>query len=100
MRTSRDGFSTSSMTRPWTGPQSGTGRLRDLTSKEIDRLDAGAWFHPRFRASESRAWNRSSNGSGGRRKVFFDVKDADLSQLLTLVHTGRPGERLLLLVRQ
>ena len=64
----------------------GAGFFHDLTAAEIDRLDAGSWFDPIFagervpRLDEYLRWIR------GKARIFFDVKRADLPQLLALVH--------------
>lgn len=64
----------------------GRGLFHELTAAEIDRLDAGSWFDPSFagqrvpRLDEYLRWVR------GKTRIFFDVKRADLPQLLALVH--------------
>jgi glycerophosphoryl diester phosphodiesterase len=87
VRTSRDGVFYVLHDAAVDRTTNGTGRLRDLTSDEIDRLDAGAWFHPRFSGERIPRLEPFLERVRGKAKVFFDVKDADLSQLLTLVHT-------------
>ncbi|TMG86737.1 MAG: glycerophosphodiester phosphodiesterase family protein [Betaproteobacteria bacterium] len=87
VRTSRDGVFYVLHDAAVDRTTNGTGRLRDLTSDEIDRLDAGAWFHPRFSGERIPRLEPFLGRVRGKAKVFFDVKDADLSQLLTLVHT-------------
>src|SRR5450755_4239601 len=87
VRTSRDGVFYVLHDAAVDRMTNGTGRLRDLTSDEIDRLDAGAWFHPRFSGERIPRLEPFLERVRGKAKVFFDVKDADLSQLLTLVHT-------------
>lgn len=62
----------------------GTGRLRDLTSEEIDRLDAGSWFHTRFAGERIPRLEPFLRWIKGKAKVFFDVKDADLRELVAL----------------
>ena len=94
VRTSRDGVFYVLHDAAVDRTTNGTGRLRDLTSDEIDRLDAGAWFHPRFSGERIPRLEPFLERVRGKAKVFFDVKDADLSQLLTLVHTvGRNWKR-------
>ena len=86
VRTSRDGVFYVLHDAAVNRTTNGTGRLRDLTSDEIDRLDAGAWFHPRFSGERIPRLEPFLERVRGKAKVFFDVKDADLSQLLALVH--------------
>ena len=87
VRTSRDGVFYVLHDAAVDRTTNGTGRLSDLTSDEIDRLDAGAWFHPRFSGERIPRLEPFLERVRGKAKVFFDVKDADLSQLLALVHT-------------
>ena len=87
VRTSRDGVFYVLHDAAVDRTTNGTGRLRDLTSDEIDRIDAGAWFHPRFSGERIPRLEPFLERVRGKAKVFFDVKDADLSQLLALVHT-------------
>lgn len=72
------------------GPQmekttDGAGYIGALDSAEIDRLDAGAWFHPDFagervpRLADFLRWIK------GRSRLFLDVKHADARQLLDLL---------------
>ena len=63
----------------------GQGLLAELTASELDRLDAGSWFHPRFaeqrvpRLADFLRWIK------GKAKVYLDVKAADLQALLALL---------------
>ena len=80
------------------GPQlerttDGVGLFPEKTSAEIDRLDAGAWFHPQYmgervpRLDEFLRWIR------GKAKLFLDIKMADHEQLLALLReTGMEDE--------
>jgi glycerophosphoryl diester phosphodiesterase len=63
----------------------GKGLLRDLTSDEIDRLDAGSWYHTRFAGERIPRLEPYLRWIKGKAKIFFDVKDADLHELVTLV---------------
>lgn len=85
VRTSRDGILYNLHDSTVDRTTNGTGRLRDLTSAEIDVLDAGSWFDSRFadeRLPRLEPFLRWVQGKAG---VFFDVKDADLPQLIALV---------------
>lgn len=63
----------------------GQGLLADLPAAELDRLDAGSWFHPRFadqqvpRLADFLRWIK------GKAKVYLDVKAADPQALITLI---------------
>ena len=64
----------------------GKGPLRDLTSNQIDRLDAGSWFDPKFAGQRVPRLEPYLKWVKGKIKVYFDVKDADLAKLIKLVH--------------
>ena len=64
----------------------GTGLFRELTAAEIDRLDAGAWFDASHAGARVPRLDEYLRWIKGKAKVFLDVKRADLSQLLALVH--------------
>lgn len=64
----------------------GTGKLRDLTSEEIDELDAGSWFDPKFAGQKVPRLKPYLQWIKGQAKVYFDVKDADLEELIPLVY--------------
>ncbi|MDX1931900.1 MAG: glycerophosphodiester phosphodiesterase family protein [Capsulimonadales bacterium] len=63
----------------------GKGPLRELTSAEIDKLDAGSWFHSRFAGEPLPRLEPYLKWIKGKAKIFFDVKDADLPTLIALV---------------
>tara|TARA_Y100000588_G_scaffold97414_1_gene105693 strand:+ start:25348 stop:26175 length:828 start_codon:yes stop_codon:yes gene_type:complete len=69
----------------------GAGRLDELTSVEIDRLDAGSWFDPAFSGERVPRVETYLTHVKGRAKVFFDIKDADHDALLDLI--DRTGYR-------
>ncbi len=65
----------------------GHGCLCDLLSEEIDRLDAGSWFHPRFVGERVPHLESFLPWVKGKIKVFFDVKaGVDLQQVIDLVY--------------
>ena len=64
----------------------GKGRIRDLTSDDIDRLDAGSWFDPEFSDQRVPRLEPYLEWIRGKAKVYFDVKDADLEALIALVY--------------
>ena len=63
----------------------GTGLFRELTSQEIDRLDAGSWFGPEFAGERVPRIADMLDSLKGKASVYFDVKDANLRQLVDLV---------------
>lgn len=64
----------------------GKGFLRQLTGAEIDQLDAGSWFDPKFAGERVPKLRPYLEWIKGKAKVYFDVKDADLKQLISLVY--------------
>ncbi|MBI1924771.1 glycerophosphodiester phosphodiesterase family protein [Candidatus Poribacteria bacterium] len=64
----------------------GKGRITDLTSEEIDRLDAGSWFHPKFAGERVPRLEPFLRWLKGKAKVFLDVKTADPQQLIDLIY--------------
>lgn len=64
----------------------GSGKLRDLTSEEIDELDAGSWFDPKFAGEKVPRLEPYLKWIKGKSKVYFDVKDADLETLIAMVY--------------
>lgn len=85
VRTSKDGVLYNLHDPTVNRTTNGTGRLRDLTSDEIDRLDAGSWFHARFADERIPRMEPYLRWIKGKAKIFFDVKDAHLPELVTLV---------------
>ncbi|MFC1974965.1 glycerophosphodiester phosphodiesterase family protein [Chloroflexota bacterium] len=86
VNTSKDG-----LMHVFHGPQlkkttNGTGMIFDRTAAELDRLDAGSWFAPQFAGERIPRLEPFLRWLKGKIKVFFDVKLADLNQLVKLVH--------------
>lgn len=52
----------------------GQGLLRDATSAEVDKLDAGEWFSPAFKGTRIPRVSEMLDSLKGRASVFFDVK--------------------------
>lgn len=63
----------------------GTGLIRDRDSAYIDSLDAGSWFSAAFEGERVPRLKPFLEAFHGSIKVYFDVKDADLSELVSLV---------------
>jgi glycerophosphoryl diester phosphodiesterase len=64
----------------------GRGNLHELASVEIDALDAGSWFHPDFAGERVPRLEPFLRWIKGKAKLFFDVKRANLPQLIALVY--------------
>lgn len=64
----------------------GKGFLRQLNSAEIDQLDAGSWFDPKFADERIPRLKPYLEWIKGKAKVYFDVKDADIKKLIALVY--------------
>jgi glycerophosphoryl diester phosphodiesterase len=63
----------------------GTGFLNQLPSSDVDTLDAGSWFAPEFAGERVPRLEPFLQRLDGRIKVYFDVKDADVGDLIALV---------------
>ena len=63
----------------------GQAKLNELTSDQIDKLDAGSWFDPKFKAERVPRLRELLRWIRGKGKVYFDVKDADIVKLVKLV---------------
>lgn len=85
VRTSQDGVFYLMHDETLERTTNGQGLLADLTAAELDRLDAGSWFHPRFagqrvpRLADFLRWIK------GKAKVFLDVKEANPQALVALI---------------
>lgn len=55
----------------------GTGRVADLTSLQIDRLDAGSWFGPEFAGQKVPRLADFLDRCTGRISTYAEIKDAD-----------------------
>ncbi|HXF60497.1 MAG TPA: glycerophosphodiester phosphodiesterase family protein, partial [Caldilineaceae bacterium] len=64
----------------------GSGNIQELTSAEIDALDAGSWFDARFAGERVPRLEPFLRWIKGKAKVFFDVKAANLPELIDLVY--------------
>lgn len=65
----------------------GRGLITELTSAEIDRLDAGSWFSPKFAGEPVPRLESFLNWIKGKMKVFFDVKyPVEPQQVITMVY--------------
>lgn len=64
----------------------GTGPIQEMHSSEIDKLDAGSWFSEEFAGEKVPRLEPFLNAVNGKVKIYFDVKKADLQQLIDLVY--------------
>ncbi len=73
------------------GPQldrttNGKGSIADMMSEEIDKLDAGSWFDPKFAGDRVPRLESFLRWIKGKAKVYIDVKAADHRQLIDLIY--------------
>jgi glycerophosphoryl diester phosphodiesterase len=86
VRTSKDGVMYI-LHDPWVNrTTNGKGFIFQLTSAEIDKLDAGSWFDQKFAGEKVPQLAPYLRSIKGKIKVYFDVKAADLKQLIGLVY--------------
>lgn len=85
VRTSRDGVLYNLHDAELDRTTNGTGVIGDWLSADIDTLDAGAWFADEYRGLHVPTIASMLDGLRDRALVYFDVKDGDLQQLVTLV---------------
>lgn len=64
---------------------SGQGAIAELTAAEIDRLDAGSWFHPQFADQQVPRLDEFLRWIKGKARVFLDVKAAAPQALIDLI---------------
>jgi glycerophosphoryl diester phosphodiesterase len=64
----------------------GSGMIYELTADELDKLDAGSWFDPRFAGERIPHLEPFLRWIKGKAKVFLDVKLASLDALVELIH--------------
>ena len=64
----------------------GTGRLADMPAAEVEKLDAGSWFSPRFAGLRVPTIAQMLDSLQGRAGIFFDVKrGTPIATLVSLV---------------
>jgi glycerophosphoryl diester phosphodiesterase len=86
VRTSKDGVFYLLHDETLERTTNGHGPIAQRTAAEIEQLDAGSWFDPRFadqrvpRLEEFLRWIK------GKAKVYLDVKAADPQQIVDLIH--------------
>lgn len=63
----------------------GTGRLSEFNSAEIDRLDAGSWFDPKFKGEQVPRLDAFLAAFAERAGFYLEVKLADCADVAKLV---------------
>jgi glycerophosphoryl diester phosphodiesterase len=86
VRMSKDGIFYILHDRTLDRTTNGTGAIKDRLSFYIDTLDAGSWFSPEFEGEKVPRLKLFLNEFKDKIKIYFDVKDADLSRLVNLVY--------------
>lgn len=66
----------------------GQGRIGDLTAKELDQLDAGSWFDPKFAGEKIPRLEPFLQWIKGKAKLFIDVKAGTPQQIRDLVYAA------------
>lgn len=88
VRVSRDGVLFNLHDETLDRTTNGHGRLADMPSSEVKKLDAGAWFSPKFKGTSVPTIAEMLDHLRGKANVFFDVK------------RGTPIDSLVKLVRE
>lgn len=70
----------------------GKGLLLSMESREADQLDAGSWFGPEFAPERIPRFDHFLPWLKGKIKVNFDIRAADLQQLIDLVRSNHMEE--------
>lgn len=86
VRTSKDGVMYVIHDKTLDRTTNGSGAVAESDSSYIDSLDAGSWFSAEFSGERVPRLDAFLKRFNGRIKVYFDVKDADLKQLLKLIY--------------
>lgn len=56
----------------------GTGRVRNLTCRELKKFDAGSWFHPSFAGEKIPLFEEVLNAFGGKIGLLIELKKPSL----------------------
>lgn len=67
----------------------GDGEIAHRSSTYIDTLDAGSWFSPAFRNERVPRVTDLIREFRGKIKFYFDVKEADIDQLISMIRTEK-----------
>lgn len=63
----------------------GSGEVAHMTSRELDALDAGAWFHPRFEGLRLPRLDAFFARYKARAQFYIEVKWADCAEIAKLI---------------
>ncbi|OSQ32172.1 hypothetical protein TH468_00480 [Thalassospira sp. MCCC 1A03138] len=63
----------------------GTGAIAEMTSAEIDRLDAGAWFNPAFAGEPVPRLEDFLRRLKERVKIYCEIKQADTGRVVEML---------------
>ncbi len=85
VRTSSDGVMYILHDKTLDRTTNGTGAISERSSDYIDSLDAGSWFSAEFSGERVPRLRPFLERFQGKIQVYFDVKSADLSELVDLV---------------
>ena len=88
VRTSRDGVFYILHDKTLDRTTNGTGAIAERDSSYIDHLDAGSWFGTEFEGERVPRLAPFLKALKGKIKIYFDVKDADLSELLKVIYAA------------
>lgn len=86
VRTSQDGVMYVIHDKTLDRTTNGTGPVVERDSSYIDSLDAGSWFSSEFSGEKVPRLDAFLKRFNGRIKIYFDVKGADLGELLKLIY--------------
>ena len=86
VRTSEDGIMYVLHDKTLDRTTNGSGAIAERSSAYIDRLDAGSWFGAEFAGERVPRLKPFLERFKGKVKIYFDVKAADLGELVALVH--------------
>lgn len=87
VRTSKDGVFYLLHDETLDRTTNGQGPITACTAAEIDQLDAGSWFHPRFADERIPRLDEFLRWIKGKAKVYLDVKAAAPQRIIDLIHT-------------
>jgi len=63
----------------------GKGLLASMRSEEVDKLDAGSWFSPKFAGERVPRYDTFIPWLKGKIKINFDIRYADLEKLIKMI---------------
>ncbi len=63
----------------------GTGRISEMSSSEIDRLDAGGWYHKRFKKEVVPRLEDYLLRFAKRAEFYLEIKQADCKEVARLI---------------